>query len=214
MREKAHAETADRVVPSRPVTTAYTPAQARVLEQQRTVGNQAVVQRMPMEDTPGHRVISGHGRFSEQHLESERRKKLVRFTVPDGVTIHVYAPDGAALENDVANLVEEGNPPGSGEVELVYGDTGETQDVSGGYPYRFGPGSEMVNYTIYPPDKLITKGEPKTYRQPTSLFTAVNELAEQGYTDIHFACCSRSYAVKDAHREAMPWNGWYVRLKE
>lgn len=212
--KKEQEEYPDHVVAGRRATAGLPPAQARLLDDQRTVGNRAVVQRMPMEDTPGHRVISGHGRFSEEHLEAERRKKLVRFPVPDGVTLHVYAPDGASLENDLANRVEEGDLPAADEVELVQGDTKKKAAVPGSYPYRFGPGSQMVNYTIYPPDKLIIKGAPKTYAEPTSLFNAVTELAAEGYTDIHFACCSRSFAVKDAHREAMPWYGWYVQEKE
>jgi hypothetical protein len=85
------------------------------------------------------RVISGHGEFNENYLEIRGREKLPTFQVPADITIVTYAPPGASLENDIAMLVEEMNPPGVGEVELVQKDTNRSRPMLAGYPYRFAP---------------------------------------------------------------------------
>lgn len=156
-------------------------------------------------------VISGHGRFNENYLETDKRKKKPKFPVPAGVALTLYAPDGAALENAVANLVEQGKPAPASDVELAENDGRRTQPVPAPYPYRYTTDEEVVNYTVMPADKLNVAGKPYTVDKPTALKEVVETLAARGVTEIHYACCGAGYS--DTFRELFPYRGWYVRLK-
>lgn len=158
-------------------------------------------------------VISGHGRFNENYLETVgRREKRATFPVPAGVTVTLYAPDGAALDNRVANLIEQGTPPAAGAVEMKQNDGSKVQPVPTPYPYEYtDQGKEVVNYTVMPTDKLNVMGKPFTVKKPTSLKEIVETLAAQGITDIHYACCGAGYS--DKFGELFPYRGWHVRLK-
>ena len=82
------------------------------------------------------RVISGHGRFNENYLETSGRTKVAHFVVPQGVTITFYAPDGAALDNPVANLIEGGQTVSANQVELKMSDSNKRKPVPTPYPAK------------------------------------------------------------------------------
>jgi hypothetical protein len=167
---------------------------------------------MAMEVTGGDVVISGHGEFNKNFLEVDRRKKLPTFTVPAGVTIRVYAPPGAGLENNVANLIEEGRYPIRAQLQLEHKDTYKTALLPADYPKSFHPGDEMINYTVAPVGDLKIKGSPITVEEKTSLKSIVDPLSSTTERTVHFACCSSSYALEDEYRQLLPNYGWYVRL--
>jgi hypothetical protein len=160
-------------------------------------------------------VISGHGRFNENLLDSKaesKRQKSATFIVPDGVQIILYAPSGAAMDQSIGHRIEQGNPPGSEEVILRQNDGSSTQKLPGEYPYRFTSGSEVINYTVTPPNGLSVLGKAITVDKPTSLREIVVSLKGKGGT-IHYACCSAGYSDKKEFRNLFPFKGWYVDLK-
>jgi Putative adhesin Stv domain len=160
------------------------------------------------------RVISGHGEFNVNYLEDgERRTKKPTFVVPKNVTIWAYAPPGAALENDVANLIEEGRYPASDALEMKMKDTAKVVPLLSGYPRTFTAGQEMINYTVAPPGDLTIKGRPVTVTAKESLKSLVDRLVGTVPVTIHYACCSSSYTLNETYRGLLPHYGWYVRLK-
>jgi hypothetical protein len=173
------------------------------------LGGPPVVQRSST--AASSEVISGHGRFNEEHLAAERRKKKPTFPVPDGVTLTLYAPHGAALENDVANLIENGQPPSAADVEMRMNDGSKTQPVPTPYPYVFTKDEEVVDYTVMPADKLVVMGKPYTVAKATPLREVVEHLKSMGATQIHYACCGAGYS--DRFSDLFPYRGWYIRLK-
>ncbi len=165
-----------------------------------------------MEVTGGDLVISGHGEFNKNFLEAVGRKKLPTFLVPKGVTIRVYAPPGAGLENDVANLIEQGRYPVRAQLVLEHKDTYRTTPLPADYPKEFRPGDQMINYTVGPPGELTIEGAPVTVEKKTSLKSIIDPLSSATDRVVHFACCSSSYAVEEEYRLLLPNYGWYVRL--
>lgn len=160
------------------------------------------------------RVISGHGEFNVNYLEGGGgRTKDPTFTVPEDVTIWVYAPPGAALENDVANKIEQGKYPATGALEMRMKDTAKVVPLPSDYPRAFTAGEEMINYTVGPPGDLTIKGAPVTVEAKESLKDIVARLVGTVPLTIHFACCSSSYTLNEAYRKLLPNYGWYVRLK-
>jgi len=160
-------------------------------------------------------VVSGHGSFNEHHLEVvERRKKSATFKVPLGVTIVMYAPAGAALENDVANLIEKGTPPTLGDLVLKAGhSSSQTKPIPTPYPYRFTVGDDVINYTVSPPDRLNVMGKPYIVSSPKSLKKIVDELSGKGSITIHYACCSSAYSDSPTFAPLFKFRGYYIDLK-
>lgn len=173
-----------------------------------------VAQRANLET---HFVISGHGAFSVLQLQTEKRKKLATFELPPRVSITFYAPDGAALENGVANRIEVGDYPAADELEMKMKDANKKAPLPGGYPRTFGPGEEVINYTLSAPSGLNVIGGPNvvTVEEPTSLYelvgAAVLAIMKGGTAHLHWAACGSFYA--DAFDELFEWKGWYCRLK-
>jgi hypothetical protein len=163
---------------------------------------------------PQHQVISGHGRFNENYLESSgRRSKSATFKVPADVTIKMYTPDGAALDNAVANHIETGGTVSAGDVEMAMNDGASVQPVPTPYPRVFAAGADVINYTVTPPDRLSVSGAPYVVTAPKSLKTIVDELSGNGRIEIHYACCGSGFSDKAAFRDLFPGRGWYVRFK-
>ncbi|WP_158887992.1 eCIS core domain-containing protein [Amycolatopsis anabasis] len=71
MHEKEQAESTDRVAASTPVAAEVPPAQARMLELQRTVGNAAVVQRSAV-----HEALSAPGSPLDDRVRTEMESRL------------------------------------------------------------------------------------------------------------------------------------------
>jgi hypothetical protein len=210
------------------------PHHQEVLGLQRTIGNQAVadmmtVQRMDVdmdrEDSPltpvpedfDHQVISGHGAFNANHLADHptaRRKKTGTFVVPNGMTVIMYAPHGAALDNAVANRVELGSPPSADELELKHSDGTKTKPMPAGYPFTFNGGQTVVDYTVSPPDRLKIEGTPVTVTTPTPLRTLVDQAKADMKTTVHYACCGAAHGVPPDFKDLFTDAGWHVRFKD
>jgi hypothetical protein len=159
-------------------------------------------------------VISGHGDFNENRLETEGRKKLAKFPVPPNVRLRMFAPDGAALDNTVANEIEKGTIPNVDTLELVRKDnTSQRQPMTTPFPREFGEGEHAINYTVSPPDRLTLAGSPITVGQKTSLKKLLDEISKKGGATVDYACCSSSYSQKAEFKSLFTHAGWYVRFK-
>ncbi|CAM5679221.1 hypothetical protein SMICM304S_05477 [Streptomyces microflavus] len=191
------------------------------MELQRSAGNAAVcrmldsraalpVQRMPGEDTGepeastssrSTTVISGHGRFGDnqrlpKNPDNPRSRALkATFTVPEGIELIVYAPPGAWLENEVAKLVESGEPPAADNLELV-GPNNKRKPMPDGFPKTYTAGQEVINYKLMPLEaKHLAEGA--TSVEGGTLRDKVADLADahqaQGNDEapltVHYACC-------------------------
>ena len=163
-------------------------------------------------------VLSGHGGFSVGLLETEGRKKLPKLTVPHGVRVTFYAPDGAALDNPVANSIERGSYPSNAELELKMIDAARTQPLPDDYPKTFEPGDDLINYTLGPPLTLnvISGDHVFTTESSETLSTLVDAallvgLKNRSVVHIHWAACGSFRA--DRFEELFPYRGWYCRLK-
>ncbi|MFF9765093.1 putative adhesin [Streptomyces sp. NPDC053086] len=177
---------ADRALPLQRMPSTSAPAQQEAGEQAQD---------------PNTTVLSGHGRFGDnQRLPkfpgTRSRALKATFTVPEGIELIVYAPPGAWLENEVAKLVESGNPPGADDLELV-GSNNKRKPMPEGYPKTFGAGEEVINYKLMPLDaKHLAEGA--TSVDTGTLSEKVAELAaareQQAQEDaspliVHYACC-------------------------
>lgn len=182
---------------------------------QRSVGNAAVgrllegralsVQRMP-EDAEQDQdrkstVLSGHGRFGDnqrlpKYPDKPRSRELkATFTVPEGVELVVYAPPGAWLENQVANLIESGTPPTADDLEMI-GPNNKRRPMPPGYPRTFHAGEEVINYKLMPLEaKHLAEGatsvETGTLQEKVAELAATREDqdADAPPLTIHYACC-------------------------
>ncbi|MBO9553456.1 putative adhesin [Cellulomonas sp.] len=143
-------------------------------------------------------VISGHGAINRQMLAKQpvegtrRRGGGTTFKVPDGVHLVFYLPDGALLEQRVANAIELGNPPSAGDVHLLQNGGTVTKPVPQPYPEVVGPGEEAENYTVSPPLGLTVRGGAITVQENTLLSVLVTQIAARGGGVVHFACCKRT----------------------
>ena len=164
---------------------------------------------------PTRKVISGHGRFNQEKLDTVGRKRLPVFPVPKGVTLTFYAPPGAALDNELANRIEQGEAVNADDVEMRLTDGTKIESVPEPYPYVFSATtSSPIDFTVNPPDGLTMKGDPYTVAESSALRTIVSSLQKDGFTDIHYACCGTGYSDSQAFRGLFPHSGWYVRLKK
>jgi hypothetical protein len=161
------------------------------------------------------KVISGHGAFNENYLQSGKKRsegKKAKFIVPDGITIVMYAPPGAALENQVANAVESGQYPGADQVMLENNSNYARLEVPQPYPYVFKSGEEIINYTVSPPNRLKIEGSPITVSKPQSLLDLVSGI--QAPAIIHYACCSSAYPNSERFRGLFDYRGYNVCFKK
>jgi hypothetical protein len=164
-------------------------------------GRTPAVQRMMPYGGAQSAVLSGHGRFGDNQLlpanPGSRRSRAVKatFTLPAGVELVIYAPPGAWLENEVANRIESGDPPGQDELAMV-NPYNRQEPMPPAYPRTFRAGEEVINYKLTPlAEQHLAPGAVSV--GPGTLQEKVHELAEahqrQGPTDqpltIHYACC-------------------------
>jgi hypothetical protein len=152
-------------------------------------------------------VISGHGRFNPNFLATVGRKKIATFPIPAGSTLTVYAPDGAALDNPVANKIERGDLLTPAMLEMKQNDGAKTERLPDGYPRVLVEGELMVDYTVTPPSGLPLVGDNIT----VLVATALRELVNSNPGDIHYACCNAGFS--DSFPGLFLWKGWHVRLK-
>ncbi|MBI5840803.1 MAG: RHS repeat-associated core domain-containing protein [Chloroflexi bacterium] len=104
----------------------------------------------------GRVVLSGHGGYSSTNGTT---------TVPNGTTLHTYAPLGKPITDKLGNAIETG-VVNSGE-------------------YIFGPSKQVPNLTLYPPTGLKIMGDPTTVNSPTLL----SDLLVPDMGDVHWAAC-------------------------
>ena len=173
----------------------------------------AVIQRAAL--PIANKVVSGHGRFNENYLEDDpavRRGKLAHFVVPPNMSVILYTPDGAALDDGLANRIEKGNVPAKGDVELVL-PTGKAVPLDP-WPLEMGPGTSVINYTVTPPDGLNVMGQPIQVQHPKSLYQIVLGQADPNHhVKVHYAACGAGFSDKKGFRDLFPARGSYVRLK-
>jgi len=163
---------------------------------------------------PRRKVISGHGQFNEAKLATSGRTKLALFPVPEGMTLTFYAPPGAALDNELANHIEQGNSVEAKDVEMRAIDGPKITNVPTPYPYVFSAATASpIDFTVGPPT-FPMKGDPYTVTESSALRTIVSSLKEDGVTDIHYACCGTGYSDSPGFRDLFLHRGWYVRLKK
>lgn len=123
----------------------------------------------------------------------------------------MYAPNGAALDNAVANAIEQGNYPKAELLEMKQSDGSKVVPVPTPYPYIYGPGREAINYTVMPPDRLLLAGNPIVVDGAKSLFDIVSEIQEE--VTVHYACCSAGFSDKVEFRDLFPDKGFHVRFQ-
>jgi len=163
---------------------------------------------------PRRKVISGHGQFNEEKLDTVGRKRLAIFSVPKGMTLTFYAPAGAALDNELANRIELGEAVDETDVELIINGGTTTRSVPTPYPYVFSAATASpIDFTVGPPT-FPMKGDPYTVAESRALRPIVSSLQQDGFTDIHYACCGTGYSDSLGFRDLFPARGWYVRLKK
>lgn len=176
--------------------------------------------------------VAGHGLYSDEYvrkiserdgLGGEPPKKRRRgapepveptFVVPEGVTLLMYAPHGASINNSVAHDIERGYVPPKENLEIVKS-TGKTETVEelpgGDFPYQAGPGTRVPNYRVGRPDRLKVDGKSRTVKDAKLLSQLVEELREEGFSVIQYTCCS---ATEKEDAALFPKKGWWVRYTE
>jgi hypothetical protein len=113
------------------------------------------------EGTTADIVLSGHGSYN-----------LVngRFTSPDGTWVATYVPHDDYLLDSDGNQIELGNPPAPTHV--------------------YGPGEEMPNYTLHPPNGITIMGNPDTVITVEE-DTLLEELLYPDMGMVHWAACTK-----------------------
>lgn len=174
------------------------------------------------------RVIAGHGRFNDKNLKqvglatggdqdggARRSKRLktapqVEFTVPQGMKLTMYAPPGAALENTVGNQIERGNVPDMNDLELKL--ESKILPLPAPFPRTYSSGEKVYDFTVSGPDKLKVEGSSYVVAAPTLLSQVVEDLQADGYTSLHYACCSTGHSEKAS--VSFEYKGYYVRYTD
>jgi len=109
-------------------------------------------------------VFSGHG-----GIMSGEGGVIETTTVPKGTCIAFYCAHGEGIPDSLGNAIETGNAPAATEV--------------------FGPGSQVPNYRLLPPDGLNIAGNPVTVGEVTPL----SELLKEGMGTCQWAACRKVY---------------------
>lgn len=104
-------------------------------------------------------VFSGHGAYFPANGTT---------VVPEGTEITFYSEHGGTITDSLGNAVETG------------------QDVSQVFQRTYGPGSEIPNYTLQPPEGLSLQGSPLTVTTDTNL----SELLQPGMGRVCWAACT------------------------
>ena len=141
-------------------------AVARAMEER--AGGARVPGAAEAEPPSGPTIFSGHG----GHDPSDGT-----VTVPEGTSVTVYSEYGATISDRLGNQVETGG------------------DLSNVYSQTFGPGEEMPNYTLYPPDGLNIQGDPVTVDKATPL----SDLLQPDMGDCRWAACTYNPASASAN---------------
>ena len=165
-------------------------------------------------------VIGGHGRFNDKNLKTppgRSRKKLGTFVVPANAMVVMYAPPGASLDDRVGVLIENGQVPDKSEVEMVL--PSKKVENLNNWPYFFGPGMKVIDYTVSYGDGLnlqsgthtVAKG--KKGRLLSDMVEEIAVAAYPGNVKIDYACCSAGYSDSKAFSGMFKYKGAYIRLK-
>jgi RHS repeat-associated protein len=123
------------------------------------VGSDGVAQDLRSLGRPDNEfVYSGHGGI--------RVGDGTPVTVPEGTSLHMYSHHGETISDRLGNKIETGSPT---PVEV------------------YGPGEQLPNYTLFPPDGLNILGTPRnlTVTRPFSL----SELLQPNMGNVHWAAC-------------------------
>lgn len=86
-------------------------------------------------------------------------------TVPEGTSLNFYTEHGGTISDSTGNLIETGPAPVPTET--------------------FGPGSQVPDYWLEPPDGLTIQGNPFTVSEPTRL----SDLLQEGMGPCDWAAC-------------------------
>ncbi|TDC09208.1 RHS repeat protein, partial [Streptomyces sp. 8K308] len=105
-------------------------------------------------------VFSGHGDIDHWDVRTT--------VVPEGTTLAMYCRHGETITDDFANDIELESP---WPVEL------------------YGPGSEVPNYWLRPPDGLTVLGQART----VDVATRLSDLLEPNMGRVHWAACREIY---------------------
>ncbi|MEH2352907.1 eCIS core domain-containing protein [Nostoc sp.] len=144
------------------------------------------------------RSISGHGGFEERKLPAEKRKKQAHYKLPEGVEVVMYAPDGAWLDNPVANAIEKGNPLKNDQVILESSLKPYYKELPAEYPKTFTKSQSIINYTIKPPGALNIQGKPILVNTPKLLSEVIEENVGKGIRKFHLAVCAVGGVTSDS----------------
>jgi len=190
----------------------------------RPILSSSMIQRMESRSTasPLRLTISGHGAINKDKLETKKRKKELDFIVPAKVTLWVYVPPGAKLEDEVGNEIEEGAPLDSSDLVLTQIDGDRKRDLGypKTYPLKIEAGGKAINYTVTRPTNLAVTVDESVYTIPMSekgksLKEIIDELVKK-YPGkdllLHYACCGASSS--DFNSDLFPYRGKQVGLAE
>ncbi|GLZ00379.1 putative adhesin [Actinoplanes sp. NBRC 103695] len=169
-------------------------------------------------------VVAGHGRYSDENTKrlkraapaqgnaprSKRAKVEPFFAVPAGMQITMYGPPGTAMDDSVGHQVELGNFPGTQDLKLAPGHGGETKPMPPEFPKTYQAGDQVLNYTVSHPGNLQVVGTSYTVNASTLLSDVMNDLQNQGFTHVHYACCGSAYSEKGID---LKYFGYYIKYR-
>lgn len=169
----------------------------------------AMIQRMngkgeeefPSSDPSVRWTISGHGAIKKGNLEPAipgKRELKHTFSVPKRVTLTIYAPPGAGLEDRVGNEIEKGHSLSHEDLVLKpKSGQGKTSSLPAEYPKKHIEGQEAINYTVSNPTGLKVEANERVYTIQKgdggkSLKKIIDELIKGhpgSKLEVHYACC-------------------------
>jgi hypothetical protein len=113
------------------------------------------------------RVLSGHGAYIDGAGTT---------TVPRGTSLTTWTEHGNTISDSLGNAIESGQ---FGSIDFNrFG-----PQLEGARTYL--PGSQVPNYTLFPPEGLNIVGNPTTVSQPTML----NHLLRRNMGNVNWAAC-------------------------
>ena len=120
------------------------------------------------ENVASETVFSGHGGYEMIGKGLNYTIGSGITTVPEGTSVTVYSKFGTTISDSLGNAIETNTVP------------------KGTFFKTYSSGSRMPNFTLYPPEGLVIKGNPITVSQPTRL----DNLLKPNMGNCHWAACS------------------------